>query len=146
MKPLDARDERYTLIDMDGHICLFTNMRLDRDTIPESLHCYDVRDADANGVFAEVAPFVLVNHWGTIITKEPIPMDSQWHCYWPERDAEYYSNESFTLEQFQTTPLEELLAKAQGDTLASRMQNAQERAAHGQDVGTTAAKDELTRE
>lgn len=146
MKPLDARAERYTLINMDGHICLFTNMRLDRDTIPEGLHCYDVRDADANGEFAEVAPFVLVNHWGSLITKEPIPLDPEWHCYYPEQDAEYYSNESFTLEQFQTTPIEELLALAQGNSLASRMQNAQERAGRSQDIGTTPAKEEPTRE
>ncbi len=146
MKPLDARNEHYTLIDMDGHICLFTNMRLDRDTIPEGLHCYDVRDDSGDGTFAQIQNFVMVDHWGTIITKDPIPMDPQWHCYWPKQDAEYFSNDSFTLEEFQTTPIAELLARAQGDSLASRMQSAQERAAHSQDIGSTKTKDEPARE
>lgn len=104
----DAREEHFMLVDMDGYICLFTNARLDRDTIPQDLYCYDVRDADCDGTFAEVQRFVMVNHWGTIICKEPIPMN-QFHCFWPNRDAFYIPNASLTLETFHNTPLQELL-------------------------------------
>ena len=145
MKPLDARDEQYTLIDMDGYICLFTNMRLDRDTIPEGLYCYDVRDADANGEFAEVQKFVLVNHWGTIITKEPLPLDPQWNSYFPERDAEYFTGESFSLVQFQTISNEELLAMVKTPSLAAQVQNAQERSNLNRKNETKVAREDLTR-
>lgn len=104
----DARKENFMLVDMDGYICLFTNARLDRDTIPADLYCYDVRDADCDGTFAEVQRFVMVNHWGTIICKEPIPMN-QYHCFWPDRDAFYIPNASLTLDTFHKTPLPELL-------------------------------------
>lgn len=104
----DARKEHFMLVDMDGFICLFTNARLDRDTIPKDLYCYDVRDADCDGTFAEIQRFVMVNHWGTIICKEPIPMN-KFHCYWPNRDAFYIPNASLTLDTFHNTPLPELL-------------------------------------
>lgn len=104
----DARKEHFMLVDMDGYICLFTNARLDRDTIPKKLYCNDVRDADSDGTFAEIQPFVMVNHWGTLISKEPIPLN-QFHCYWPNRDAFYFPDISLTLETYQNTPNSELI-------------------------------------
>lgn len=54
------------LAEIDGKPVLFTNMRLDRDTVPEGLFCYDVRDSDdLDGSFAEIKRSV----WST--TGEP---------------------------------------------------------------------------
>ena len=104
----DARTESYFLVDMDGYICLFTNLRLDRYTVPEDLYCYDVRDADCDGCFAEIQSFVCFNHWGTIITKEPIPMN-EYHCYWPERE-EAYLPPNLALEYYQNSSIAKLVA------------------------------------
>ena len=46
MAVFDATKEGYMLAEIDGKPVLFTNMRLDRDTVPEGLFCYDVRDSD----------------------------------------------------------------------------------------------------
>lgn len=134
MKPVDACSESYMLVDTDGYICLFTNSRLDRDTIPPDLHCYDVRDDDCNGVFAEIAPFVLVNHWGTIICKDEIPMDEKWGCYWPDAE-EKYIDESLSLEEFHQMSKEELKERVQAHSdrikaLEERMQDAMARASN----------------
>ena len=94
----DARKEAFMLTDIDGYICLFTNIRLDRNTIPKDLYCYDVRDNDGDGSFAEIQPFVMVNHWGTIISKEPIPLN-QYGCYWPKRE-EVFLPTSETLDTY----------------------------------------------
>lgn len=94
----DAAKENYMLVDMDGYICLFTNIRLNRDTIPKGLYCYDVRDNDGDGSFAEIQPFVMVNHWGTLVSKEPIPLN-QYGCYWPERE-EVFLPTSETLDSY----------------------------------------------
>ena len=62
---MNAGKEKYDVVDVDGRLCLFTNMRLDRNTIPPGLHCYDVRDSDfLDGSFCEIKPFVMVNHGG----------------------------------------------------------------------------------
>ena len=71
MKGLDANTQKYELAEIDHNVVLFTNMRLDRDTVPEGIFCYDVRDSDdLDGNMAEVKPFVLVNHWGTILSRK----------------------------------------------------------------------------
>lgn len=46
-------------------------MRIDRNTLPDGLYAYDLRD-ECNGEPNELKSFVLVNHWGTVIVKEPI--------------------------------------------------------------------------
>jgi hypothetical protein len=68
--------DRFEAVEVQGKIFLFTNMRVDRDTLPEGCHAYDVRDDDeCSGSFTQVQPFVLVNHWGTIIGPEEIDLD-----------------------------------------------------------------------
>ncbi len=84
MEALDAAKEDYELMEIDGRPALFTNLRIDRDTVPEGLFCYDVRDSDnLDGSFAEIAPFVRVNHWGTILCREPFPLDKS-GSYYPD--------------------------------------------------------------
>ena len=96
----DATKIRYELVEVDGMECLFTNSRLDRSTVPEELHCYDVRDSDAcDGTFAEIKKLVFVNHWGTILIKEPLPLDANGAYYLKE--TENYSGMGLTLEEFQ---------------------------------------------
>lgn len=108
MTPFDAAKEGYLLAEIDSRLVLFTNMRLDRDTVPEGLFCYDVRDSDhLDGSMAEVKPFVLVNHWGTILSKEPFPMN-EYGSYYPEDWG--YLDESMNLAEFQAATPEQLAA------------------------------------
>lgn len=84
MAVFDAVKEKYELMEIDGRPVLFTNLRLDRDTVPEGLFCYDVRDSDdLDGSFAQIASFVRVNHWGTILCREPFQLDGA-GSYYPE--------------------------------------------------------------
>ena len=50
----------------------FTDMRVDRNSIPKGLYAYDVRD-ECDGDPCEIRSFILVNHMGTLITTAPIP-------------------------------------------------------------------------
>ena len=73
MKPIDANETDYERFEILGHDALFTNLRIDRKSLPDGLYAYDLRDCDdCSGNPAELRNFVLVNHWGTVITKEPI--------------------------------------------------------------------------
>ena len=108
----DATKIRYELVEVDGMECLFTNSRLDRSTVPENLHCYDVRDSDAcDGIFAQIKKLVFVNHWGTILTKEPLPLDANEAYYLKE--AENYSGMELTLEEFQNGGYQEKMEQEQ---------------------------------
>ncbi len=70
------KDDRFEAVEVQGKTFLFTNMRVDRNTLPKGCHAYDVRDDDeCGGSFAQVQPYVLVNHWGTIMGPEELKLD-----------------------------------------------------------------------
>lgn len=89
MAAFNAANELYELCELDGKPVAFTNMRLDRQTVPDGLYCYDVRDSDnCDGSCAEVKEFVMVNHWGTILCKSPFPLDER-GSYYPREDMNH---------------------------------------------------------
>ncbi len=71
MCKVNAKTEDYESFFILGQDALFTNSRLDRATILEGLYAYDLRD-ECDGNINELKDFVLVNHWGTVLVKEPI--------------------------------------------------------------------------
>jgi hypothetical protein len=70
---VNAFTEEYEYIELFGKPGLFTNARIDRDTVPEGWYAYDLRGSDYDpGEPVTVEPSVVVNHAGTILTHEPI--------------------------------------------------------------------------
>ena len=87
----DALTTQYEEIEVLGKPALFTSLRLDRDTVPEGLHMYEVRhDDDCQGDPVQIGKRIVVNHWGTILTREPInlPADGLRDID-PEKDWSY---------------------------------------------------------
>ena len=73
MKPISADETSYERFEILGRDALFTNLRIDRKSLPDGLYAYDLRDSDnCDGTPSELKSFVMVNHWGTVIVKEPI--------------------------------------------------------------------------
>lgn len=67
----DAMTQRYEEITVCDKPALFTSVRIRRDSVPAGLYAYDVRhDDECRGIPCEIAPFIMVNHWGTIILAE----------------------------------------------------------------------------
>ena len=88
-----------------------------RDTVPDGLSAYDVRhDDECRGIPCEIAPFVMVNHWGTIILAEPLELpddgrryideETDWN-YDPFGGAEKNQKPCVTVEEFIETHLKQ---------------------------------------
>ena len=73
MKPINANEADYEKFEVLGHDALFTSLRIDRKTLPEGLYAYDLRDCDdCTGDPCQLKNYVMVNHWGTVVVREPI--------------------------------------------------------------------------
>ena len=105
-----AMTEHYEEITVCGKPALFTSIRIKRDTVPDGLYTYDVRhDDECRGIPCEIAPFVMVNHWGTIILAEPLELpddgrryineDTDWN-YAPFGGKEKNQKPCVTVEEF----------------------------------------------
>jgi len=78
MIPLDFSQELANgmeIVLVNNKPYLFTNMRIDRSSIPEGWFAYDVRESEGGaGDFCEILRYVLVNHWGTVIGMDELPL------------------------------------------------------------------------
>lgn len=96
---VDARNEDFELAEIDNVVVIFTNARIDRDTVPFDLYCYDVRESEGfSGDPVTLEKVVSVNHWGTIISMKPFPLDDD-GCYLL-KDGINFLDECCTLDDF----------------------------------------------
>lgn len=73
---LDHTAPRYQLAEIMGQEVLFSNGRIDRENLPDGLYCYDLREGDS-GYAATIEPSVEANHFGSILTPQPIEFPEQ---------------------------------------------------------------------
>lgn len=103
----NARELEYEGLELFGQTVLFTCLRIDRSTVPEGLHAYDLRhDDDCSGEICEVAPYIMVNHWGTILCREPIELTDGDYRTVTEDDYSY-TGEDISLDDYLAGQTEE---------------------------------------
>lgn len=72
------------LPDSKGIHALFTENRIDRNTLPAGLYAYDIRsDDEQDELFCTLEPIVRVNHSGTVVVAHIIPLPED---YAPSED------------------------------------------------------------
>lgn len=71
----DAMTAAFEEVSVFQKPALFTPLRIDRGTVPEGLYLYELRHADEDwGDPCQLARGILVNHYGTVLTREPIQL------------------------------------------------------------------------
>lgn len=102
MARYNAMDEQYEEIKVLGKPALFHGMRIDRSTVPRGLYLYEVRhDDDDFGNPVQIARGIMVNHFGSIITHEPIKLPPDGHLNIdPEKDWDYAGGDCRTVKEF----------------------------------------------
>ena len=75
MRRINFYDEKFQEVTVKGIPCRFSDMRIDRDTVPDGLYLYEVvGDDDSGGEPARVKKDILVNFIGTLITDTELPL------------------------------------------------------------------------
>lgn len=113
----NAMKENYDLVTLLGQPMLFNSLRIDRNTIPEGLHGYDLRDSDdCDGTACEIKPHIFVNHFGTVICKKPVELNENgYRVFDPDGDdALNFIGESLTIDEFLALSPADLSAKCGG--------------------------------
>ena len=71
----DAKTDTYEEVKLFGMNVLLTTARIDRASVPEGLHLYELRHADEDWCDpVQVGKGVLVNFYGTVLSREPIAL------------------------------------------------------------------------
>lgn len=71
----DYNKETFTRVRICGIECDFSDMRIDRSTVPKTRYQYEVADDDeSQGDPARVRLGIMVNFFGTLISDVPLPL------------------------------------------------------------------------
>lgn len=71
----DAGKECWTPMEIRGVRGYFNDLRIDRNTIPEGFHFWELADGDSDGTPCRYKPGILANFYGTFITAGELPVD-----------------------------------------------------------------------
>ena len=71
MNKVNIQTERFKEITLFGHPALFTDRRLDRETLPDGFFLYEIRHAD-DGTPSAVENNVFVDYYGAVILPDPL--------------------------------------------------------------------------
>lgn len=102
MARYDAERELFSEIQVLGKPALFHDMRIERSSVPKGLYLYEVRhDDDGFGNPVQIAKGIMVNHFGSILTRSPIKLPPG-GCLDidPEKDWDYGEGNSLTVNEF----------------------------------------------
>lgn len=96
----NAMTEEFEHIELFGKPVLFTTARVEKATVPKGWYRYEIRGSDYDPEeFCTIEPRVIVNHAGTILSPEEIPLqDSESRRY--IRGQENFLDEYMTLAEF----------------------------------------------
>ena len=93
---IDARKESFEEVTVLGVPMLFSAMHVDKSTVPKGLYLYEVRhDDEGRGEPVQLGNWILVNHWGTLISSQPVKLtqvpyrDNAYRDIDPEKDWKY---------------------------------------------------------
>lgn len=89
-------NETFESMTINDTPALFTDMRIDRNAVPEGLYAYDIRESDDGDRLATIEPTVMVNHGGTILTRKEFITEKNGYV----QIDEYGFEDSMTLEEW----------------------------------------------
>lgn len=73
MERHDAKTLDWAEVEVLGKRGLFSELRVNKDTVPEGYYMYEVRHSDEDwGEPCEIAEWIMVNFFGTLLMKEPL--------------------------------------------------------------------------
>ena len=95
-------EKTFDVVEILNHTALFSNGRVSFEDIPKGLYLCDLREGDSIA-FATVEPYVVVNHAGTLITKEPIDLGEQLYVVLDDDTAPNFLGMDMTIDEFMNT-------------------------------------------
>ena len=67
MDVMDVNKEQFHEVEIKGHYGVFTELRVDKSTIPEGVNCYELRHGDDDSYPAALEESVGVNYFGAVL-------------------------------------------------------------------------------
>lgn len=75
MDAINVQEEMLEEVQVSGRLALFTELRVDKSTIPEGVYCYALRHGDDDSFPVALEKSVRVNYFGSVLMTEEIELE-----------------------------------------------------------------------
>ncbi|MBP3399866.1 MAG: hypothetical protein J6K75_08920 [Erysipelotrichaceae bacterium] len=98
----DRLNRRYQPLKLFGKSVLFTEERIPDSQLPDGIYRYEVRHDDlSRGIMSELSKNIVVNYWGTILSRRKIPLgEDGTRIIVENEDIDFLFCPSITLQQY----------------------------------------------
>ena len=93
-------------MEIKGHYGVFTELRVDKSTIPEGVNCYELRYGENDSYPAELEESVRVNYFGAVLMTDKMEMDQSGRVELDYEDFGF-TGEDITMLEYRANYLEE---------------------------------------
>ena len=77
MEAIDVQKELFEEVGLFGRTGYFTELRVDKETVPEGMYCYELRYGDDNRYPVSVEESVRVNYFGAVLFTEALELGKE---------------------------------------------------------------------
>ncbi len=77
MEIVDVLKEILEEVGLMGRTGCFTELRVDKETVPEGVYCYELRHGDDDGFPVSVEENVRVNYFGAVVLAEKLELGEE---------------------------------------------------------------------
>lgn len=114
-----------SLATIKGQLIAFTYWRLTKDDVIDGLYKYDIQSTDDGFDPSMIGKHIFVNHWGSLFSKDPLPLDSNGYLELDENDFIELLHPPITKEDFKalTNKQVEELLKQESEVLQYESQS-----------------------
>lgn len=85
----DYKEIEIEKVEVKGIPCEFSDLRIDRATVPKGKFLYEIGDSCSDGVPARIQRGIMVDFYGTLICDRELPLDEQGTLWLEDVDFGY---------------------------------------------------------
>lgn len=106
MVTIDVNREQLKEVEINGHYGIFTELRVDKNTIPKGVQCYELRHGDDDSYPVTVEKNVRVNYFGAVLMTDEMELGQAGYIEISYDDFGF-TGEELTMLEYQANYLEE---------------------------------------
>lgn len=95
METVDVQKEVLEEVELLGRTGYFTELRVDKETVPEGMHCYELRHGDDDGFPVSVEESVRVNYFGAVLFTETMELGNEKALQFGYEDFSYTGGQMY---------------------------------------------------
>ena len=119
---MNSENKKYDVVSINNKLALLTYSRIKTLDTSDGLYTYDIQSSDDGFDPSAIRKTIMVNHWGSIILKEPLLLDKNGWLYLDKSNFKYLNNLRLNQNEFKslnTKQISDLLKKDEMEVIES---------------------------